>query len=111
MRNSSANSAIRLSFKCKRHREHGQTNGPPFPVLPSCFAYRSHAMLNIIWEFHCKPERQAEFENIYKPDGKWSQLFSCSPGYQGTTLIRDQNQPCRYLCADHWDDLTSFQAF
>ncbi len=68
-------------------------------------------MLNIIWEFHCKPERQAEFENIYKPDGKWSQLFSCSPGYQGTTLIRDQNQPCRYLCADHWDDLTSFQAF
>jgi len=68
-------------------------------------------MLNIIWEFHCKPERQAEFESIYKSDGKWSQLFSCSSEYHGTTLIRDQVNPYRYFCADHWDDLASFQAF
>jgi hypothetical protein len=35
--------------------------------------------------------------------GAWSKLYATSPGFRGTTLLRDQENPQRYLTIDFWD--------
>jgi hypothetical protein len=60
-------------------------------------------MVQIVWEFIVKEEVQGQFELVYGPGGAWSKLFSSSPGYRGTTLLRDTENPRKYLTIDIWD--------
>jgi heme-degrading monooxygenase HmoA len=62
-------------------------------------------MVQIVWEFIVKEEIQDQFELVYGPGGAWSKLFSSSPGYRGTTLLRDTEHPRKYLTIDIWDTL------
>ena len=68
-------------------------------------------MIFIVWRFAAKPGRVGEFERHYNADGMWAQLFRRSPGFRGTTLLRDSTAPNRYLLWDCWDSLTSFEQF
>jgi heme-degrading monooxygenase HmoA len=68
-------------------------------------------MIYIVWRFTAKPTRVADFERHYGGDGSWAQLFRRSPGYRGTTLLRDSTAKNRYLLWDRWDSLTSFEKF
>jgi quinol monooxygenase YgiN len=68
-------------------------------------------MLHIVWEFHARPERRAEFEAHYSANGSWAQLFRNSPEYRETTLGRDQKDPNRFIVVDVWTDFVSFDAF
>jgi heme-degrading monooxygenase HmoA len=68
-------------------------------------------VIHIVWRFVAKPDRVAEFEEQYGRDGSWARLFRRSPGYQGTTLLRDSTAPNRYLLWDCWDSLSSFEQF
>ena len=63
-------------------------------------------MIDIIWEFVVTEEAQGQFELAYGPGGAWSKLFAKSPGFRGTTLLRDTKIPQRYLVIDLWDTLT-----
>ena len=38
--------------------------------------------------YEVAPERRAEFEAVYGPDGEWAELFRTGAGYLGTTLER-----------------------
>lgn len=60
-------------------------------------------MIEIIWEFVVKEEARGQFELTYGPGGAWSKLFTRSPGYRGTTLLRDTKNPRRFLTIDLWD--------
>ena len=62
-------------------------------------------MIEIVWEFVVKEESQGQFELAYGPGGAWSTLFSRRPGFRGTTLMRDTENPLRYLTVDLWDTL------
>ncbi len=62
-------------------------------------------MIEIVWEYLIKEEAQGQFELAYGPGGAWSRLFSQSPGFRGTTLLRDINNPRRFLTIDIWDSL------
>jgi hypothetical protein len=62
-------------------------------------------MIEIVWEFVVKEECRGQFELAYGPGGAWSKLFAGSPGFRGTTLLRDTNMPGRYLSIDVWDTL------
>ena len=62
-------------------------------------------MIEIVWEFVVKEEAQGQFELAYGPGGAWSKLFARCPGFRGTTLIRDTQNPRRYLTIDLWDSL------
>ncbi len=64
-----------------------------------------------IWEFRVKPERQAEFERRYGPDGDWVRLFRRSSGYLGTQLLQDRAMPLRYVTTDRWASLREWQSF
>jgi len=68
-------------------------------------------MIVIVWEFRVQSGRAAEFERAYGPEGDWARLFRRSPAYRGTELLRDPDDPERYLTLDRWDAASDFEAF
>jgi heme-degrading monooxygenase HmoA len=69
------------------------------------------AMIVIVWEFRVQPGQAPGFERAYGPEGDWARLFRRSPAYRGTELLRDQQDPERYLTLDRWDGASDFDAF
>ncbi|HMD16141.1 MAG TPA: antibiotic biosynthesis monooxygenase, partial [Terriglobales bacterium] len=65
----------------------------------------------VIWEFQVKPEAKPAFEQAYGPAGDWARLFSQSPDYRGTQLLRDSNRSGRYLTLDRWTSREAFHQF
>ena len=68
-------------------------------------------MFVVVWEFRVGPDRKAEFEARYGPDGDWARLFRRGEGYEGTVLLRDPELPGRYLVTDTWRDAAAHDAF
>ena len=60
-------------------------------------------MIEVACEFVVKGEARGQFELAYGPGGAWSKLFAQSPGFRGMTVLRDTNNPQRYLTIDLWD--------
>ncbi len=52
-----------------------------------------------------------EFERVYGPDGDWSQFFRQGRGYIGSELLRDLEEPERYLVIDRWESADAYAAF
>jgi heme-degrading monooxygenase HmoA len=62
-------------------------------------------MIEIVCEFVVKEEARGQFELAYGPGGAWSKLSARCPGFRGTTVLRDTENPRRYLTIDLWDTL------
>jgi heme-degrading monooxygenase HmoA len=60
-------------------------------------------MIRVIWEFVVKADAIGQFEQAYGPGGAWARLFKAHPGFRGTTLLRDNENPRRYFTIDHWE--------
>ena len=67
-------------------------------------------MIQFVWEFIARGDKIAEFEKHYSAAGSWATLFRDSPGYLGTTLLRDAQTPRRYLTIDRWESMESHHA-
>ena len=52
-----------------------------------------------------------EFEHAYGPAGEWAQFFGAGRGYVGTELLRDAEQPTRYLVVDRWESREAYNGF
>lgn len=52
-----------------------------------------------------------DFERAYGAEGEWAQFFRQGAGYVGTELLRDVEQPGRYLVVDRWDSRDAYNAF
>lgn len=63
-------------------------------------------MVEIIWEFVVKEDASGHFELAYGPGGAWSKLCAGAGGFRGTTLLRDAENPGRYLRVEVWDSVT-----
>jgi len=55
--------------------------------------------------------RPEEFEETYGADGDWAGFFAGKRGYIGTELLRDVEQPGRYLVVDRWESRDAYNAF
>jgi len=56
--------------------------------------------------------RDAEtFERVYGPEGEWAAFFRTGHGYVGTELLRDVENPGRYLVIDRWESREAYNAF
>jgi len=66
-------------------------------------------MVEIVYEFIVKEEARGHFELAYGPGGVWSKLFGRSPGFRGTTVLRDTENPRRYLTIDLWDTVAQIE--
>lgn len=62
-------------------------------------------MIEVFCEYVVREEAVGRFELAYGPGGAWSKLFSRSPGFRGLTLLRDADDPCRFLSVDVWDSI------
>ena len=68
-------------------------------------------MLIVIWEYHVKIVHLADFERVYAPNGAWAELFRKGKGYLGTELIRDVQDPHRFLTIDRWTSAEEYNEF
>jgi heme-degrading monooxygenase HmoA len=68
-------------------------------------------MYLMIWEFRVSAESCEGFERLYGPEGGWARLFRTGSGYLGTELVRDQDDPERYLTLDRWISRADHDAF
>jgi heme-degrading monooxygenase HmoA len=68
-------------------------------------------MFVILWQFDIAEEQVAAFETAYGAHGSWATLFSLSPEYAGTELLKDAYVPGRYLTIDRWSSEEAFRAF
>jgi len=59
-------------------------------------------MYLVIWEFRVRPESRDVFVRLYGPEGEWVRLFRAASGYLGTEMVRDEDDPDRYLTLDRW---------
>lgn len=64
-----------------------------------------------VWEFRVSPSRIDEFERHYGPAGTWVQLFRQSEGFIETLLLRDADDPLRYVTIDRWQSSEHYSEF
>ena len=65
----------------------------------------------IIWRYDIHAAARDAFEQAYGPTGDWAALFSASPDYLGTHLLREVTQPDRYVTIDFWRTAEAFLDF
>ena len=65
----------------------------------------------LVLAFSYEARDPVEFERVYGPDGEWAEFFRGGPGYVGTELLRDREQPGRYLVLDRWESAEAYNAF
>ena len=68
-------------------------------------------MIAILWEYSVPLENIADFERHYDSSGTWVIFFRKAAAYHGTTLLRDMENPGRYMTLDHWDSFAAYQSF
>ena len=65
----------------------------------------------VVWEFYAHANKQREFEKAYAPNGLWGRFFRRGEGYIRTELIRDREEPLRYLTMDVWQSRQAYERF
>jgi heme-degrading monooxygenase HmoA len=66
-------------------------------------------MIALVFRYDARdPE---DFERGYGPDGEWAQFFRQGAGYIGTELLRDLDEPDRYVVIDRWESIDAYNAF
>ena len=64
-----------------------------------------------IWEYTIDAGREAEFVAAYGADGEWVRLFRRYPGFLRTELLRDREEPSRFVTIDHWERREAWESF
>ena len=57
-------------------------------------------MIALVFRYEVRDRR---LRGAYGPDGEWAQFFRQGAGYIGTELLRDVEEPDRYLVIDRWE--------
>ena len=61
-------------------------------------------MVRIVWEFIARADKIKEFEDYYANSGPWAAMFRKNAGYHGSLLLRDMQNPRRFLTIDRWEN-------
>jgi heme-degrading monooxygenase HmoA len=66
-------------------------------------------MIAIMWQFDVKPGRETEFEQLYGVDGEWTAMNRHARSYLGSSFLRDQNGPSRYIVIEYWSEMLVYE--
>ena len=66
-------------------------------------------MIAIVWQFDIKAGSENAFEEFYGVDGEWTTVNRHSRSYLGTSFLRDQNHPSRYLVIEYWSEMLVYE--
>jgi heme-degrading monooxygenase HmoA len=61
--------------------------------------------------FRYEVREPAAFERVYGPNGDWAAFFRRGAGFIGTELLRDVEEPERYLVIDRWESAEAYNGF
>lgn len=62
-------------------------------------------MVAIMWQFEVKSGRETEFEELYGADGGWTAMNRRTRSYLGSSFLRDQSRPSRYVVIEYWSEM------
>ena len=68
-------------------------------------------MYRLVWEFDAQPQRVADFEKVYSPEGRWTTFFKLSPDYLGSELYKSTASPDRFVVVDAWRSRSAYESF
>ncbi len=66
-------------------------------------------MIAIMWQFDVKNGRETEFEQLYGAEGEWTAMNRHTRSYLGTSFLRDQNRPSRYIVIEYWSEMIVYE--
>jgi quinol monooxygenase YgiN len=66
-------------------------------------------MIAILWQFDVRPGRETDFERFYGADGEWTAVNRHSRSYLGSSFLRDQTQPTRYIVIEYWSEMLVYE--
>jgi quinol monooxygenase YgiN len=66
-------------------------------------------MIAIMWQFEVKMGREDEFEALYGADGDWTTLNRPTRSYLGSSFLRDQARPSRYVVIEYWSEMLVYE--
>ena len=66
-------------------------------------------MIAIVWQFDVRPGREADFEHFYGADGDWTAANRHSRSYLGSSFLRDQTLPTRYVLIEYWSEMLVYE--
>src|SRR5262245_10347465 len=66
-------------------------------------------MIAIMWQFDVTKGREDEFENLYGADGEWTVMNRHTRSYLGSSFLRDQNRPSRYVLIEYWSEMVVYE--
>jgi quinol monooxygenase YgiN len=62
-------------------------------------------MIAVVWQFDVMEGQDQQFEELLGADGDWTRISRQARSYLGSSFLRDQNQPSRYLLIEYWSEL------
>jgi hypothetical protein len=66
-------------------------------------------MIAIMWQFDVKIGREIEFEHLYGVDGEWTAMNRHTRSYLGSSFLRDQSRPSRYMVIEYWSEMLVYE--
>jgi hypothetical protein len=66
-------------------------------------------VIAVAWQFEVEREQQAGFERFYGADGYWSMFSRKSRSFLGSSFLRDQVDPRRYLLIEYWSEMLIYE--
>jgi hypothetical protein len=68
-------------------------------------------MIAVLWQFDVKKGLESQFEEFLGANGEWTKVSRHTRSYLGSSFLRDQNQPQRYLVIEYWSELVVMEKF
>lgn len=66
-------------------------------------------MIAVVWQYDVKSGQEREFEEFFGADGEWTASNRHTRSYLGTSFLRDQNRPLRYLLIEYWSEMVVYE--
>jgi quinol monooxygenase YgiN len=66
-------------------------------------------MIAIMWQFDVKSGSETDFEQLYGASGEWTALNRHARSYLGSSFLRDQNRPSRYVVVEYWSEMIVYE--
>ena len=62
-------------------------------------------MVAIMWRFAVRNGHEGEFEQLLGAEGEWNVMNRQTRSFLGSSFLREQNQPSRYILIEYWSEM------
>ena len=66
-------------------------------------------MVAVVWQFTIDENKAEQFEGFYGADGEWTRLSRRSRSFLGSSFLKDQVTPTRYLLIEYWSEMVIYE--